>query len=306
MSAPEPEILSMEEVRVIAASRPGNGAWVQALCLTVEHWHREARGKASVGAGIEALKSAFESTVPRDTHAEVAAERDRLRIFLDSVLADLCSTQGLHEYLGGLHADRCAGCDLRRKVTKALDYPRGDLLTAAAAKEDPAAEQDRLRALVAGMREEVKRLLGVADVRLDHVQALVDQGASGDVVLWMDSSGRGVWLKEVLPTPALLSDPDGQRAYELAAKDREDAKKWRALMAEAEEHRQEPEHAAFVERAVAAIAEASKELRLLREIERTRPHSRPAGSSLIEYSKNHESAWKALAAFRDRQKGDPK
>ena len=85
---------------------------------------------------------------------------------------------------------------------------------------DAESERDRLRGLVAGMREEIERLLELAGARRDLAQALVDQGCTGDVVIWMNRGGRGIWLRDVLPTLALLADPDGVAASEAATNDR--------------------------------------------------------------------------------------
>jgi hypothetical protein len=229
-----PEILSMEEVREIATStRCSRGVWNwqehARLCATVEHWHREAQGKASVGAGIEALKGAFESTVSRDTHAEVVAERDRLRALVAGMREALGSWQKWEANI--IADDRCWSGSA------------------------PTIEQEHLDALT----------------------PLQDARA------------------------ALLADPDGRRAHDLAAKDREAAEKWRALMAEAEEHLKEPEHAAFIEKATAAIAEGEEELRLLRDLESI------ASKAFCSRRLPLAAPVAALAAFRARQKkGTPK
>lgn len=225
MSAPEPEILSMEEVRRFARAAERINYSLPAddttrLCLTVEHYATLAQ-----------------------RHSETSHERD-------------------------------------------------------AAAYSLAIERDRLRALVAGMREWV----------LGH-----DHWLGCSIHTEGDRCGCGY--------SALLLDDDGQRAYDLATKDREDAEKWRALMAEAEEHLKEPEHAAFIARATQAFEEGEEELRLLRAWESARASQIACEAKCRESEETdplrvllgmatsdaaERATWTALSAFRARQKGGQK
>lgn len=235
-AAPEPEILSMKEVRRWAAEikeDPTRGAvtrgMFQDLLATAEHWHREADEAAHVAA-VQAEEL--------DTLVDVAEERDRLRALV----------AGMREALG----------DWQKWEA---DIIRDDRCWSGSV---PTIEQKHLDALT------------------PLQDALTD----------------------------LLADPDGLRAYELAANNREDARKYRALESEsAAILKRDPELVADLAAAAAEFAEREEELRLLRELERTSATlqaMKGTGKDPCKAWRDHDDALSMLAALRTRQKGGPK
>lgn len=88
MSAPEPTILSMEEVRRLTTAATNITPFIERaplgeavtertirrLCATVEHWHREAQGKASAGKDLddaENWRTLMSETANAPGHAEM-------------------------------------------------------------------------------------------------------------------------------------------------------------------------------------------------------------------------------------------
>lgn len=150
-----------------------------------------------------------------------------------------------------------------------------------------AKERGRLRALVDSQRQALEL----------HAKRFSSGGRHVEVYCSMCSATQGHNPR------CLLNDPDGLTASELAAKDREDAEKWRALM-EATDDQLDPKHVAFIERATRAIAEGEEELRLLRELERAAAavDATPIGAWADGGIAAVGSALGALSAFRAGQK----
>jgi hypothetical protein len=144
-----------------------------------------------------------------------------------------------------------------------------------------AAERDRLRALVAGMRDAGSNL----------IKKLEEAAQAGDFI--MDEAA-------VVAFRSCLADPDGQRAAEEAAKAREDARQWREMCATTDRMLAEWDATDPMTRLAEEAAAESEELRLLREFEAGyRDLGAGTNARLI-----HAGA--ALDAFRARQKGAPK
>ena len=253
MSAPDPEILSMEEVREIAAStrcQPGVWNWQEhaRLCVTVEHY---------AGKLVEGTKLTW-----------YCPKCDRWQ-------------------------DRRTGCE--------ADIRFDERQKAEGEAAQIAAEQDRLRALVAGMREAL---------RCSH-EGRRCTCAFVEGVRWGACCPS---CAEKATVRQLLADPDGQLAYELAAKDREDAGRWREMAATTDQMLKEWDETDPMTRLAEEAAEESEELRLLRDVEAARLcyeealcHEGKFGLGECAHRRGlMELAWKSLAAFRARQKGDPR